>query len=153
MDIEALRKINTLTKELQKHGMSASSEDALTQAQHILQPLHEQNNASLTTTTEPAHNDVLLERKYKLLLEMNNKRFEESFQILNTAVSELTQEIGRLKTQLNNLRTTQPESPPVVQAPVEEHPAETAKKELHPRQGSFVPGDISIEKMFYFGHK
>ena len=27
------------------------------------------------------------------------------------------------------------------------------EKQPHPRQGNYQPGDVAIDKMFYFGHK
>jgi len=156
MDIEALRKINELTKALQQHGISPTSEDAWKQAEMILQP-QEPTAKATTTVQQNQDGDLLMERKYKLLLEMNNKKFETTITTMQDTLNMLTEEISRLKTEINNLSTqknstettTKQESSIQTKQTTNEEP----KKEAHPRQGSFAPGDISIEKMFYYGHK
>ena len=103
MDIEALRKINALTGALRSHG-AASSEEALKQAEHILQPLH--TNPTETTGTQQSHetggNTALLERKYQLLLEMNTKKFEQTILALQEQISQLTNDVGRLRKTLQH---------------------------------------------------
>lgn len=153
MDIEALRRINELTKSLQEHGISKSSQDALEQAETILQPLQEKHKTTTATETQQTNNEALLERKYNLILEMNNKKFENAITTLQNNVNELTQEITRLKAELRNITTKNtPEIVVKKEEPVQKS-EEPQQKETHPRQGSFAPGDISIEKMFYYGHK
>ena len=179
MDVEALRKLNSLTGELQKHKISISSEDALKQAEHILQPLQAMTDQNQTlqnereTTKIAQSTDTLAERQYKLLLEMNNKRFENAITALQNTINTLAQEITRLKIDISVLSTktsSQTNSQTAAQQNAQkqesesakqnssarnnsEKPKEEQKKENHPRQGGFTPGDISIEKMFYFGHK
>lgn len=161
MDVEALRKLNTLAGELQKHRISLSSEDALKQAEHILQPIQtmqEQSSIERSETSKIIQNtETLAERQYKLLLEMNNKKFEDAINTLQNTINNLSQEITRLKIDINLLstRTASQTTQTTTQqeAKTEEKPKEEQKKEPHPRQGGFVPGDVSIEKMFYFGHK
>lgn len=162
MDIEALRRVNELTKALQAHGMSTSSQDALAQAETIIQPIQERQKVteSLTEQQTPT-SDALVERKYKLLLEMNNKKFEETFSTMQNNINTLSQEIARLKTEISLLdakRIVQEQAKPEIKQ-TEKHEQSTpqqtqeTKKDAHPRQGNFAPGDISIEKMFYYGHK
>ncbi|MBI4142032.1 hypothetical protein HY484_03855, partial [Candidatus Woesearchaeota archaeon] len=63
MDIEALRKINTLTGAL-RNGTGITSEEAFRQAENILQPLHEENKIEATEAGKDSANTELLERKY-----------------------------------------------------------------------------------------
>ncbi len=155
MDIDALRKINELTKALQQHGISGSSEDAWKQAETILQPTQVQN-ATITAPllAEQQEGNVLLERKYKLMLEMNNKKFETMMTTMQENINTLTQEIARLKTELKSTPAKSIEITPIKQEEPQVPPQQSEpKKEAHPRQGTFAPGDVSIEKIFYFGHK
>ena len=157
MDIEALRKINELTKALQQHGISISSEDAWRQAETIIQPQQDSQKITTTTAVQEHHDgDALLERKYKLMLEMNNKKFETMMATMQDNLNLLTQEIIRLKTEFSNApNKNTAELTPVKQEQQTQQPVQQTepKKEAHPRQGQFAPGDISIEKMFYYGHK
>lgn len=165
MDIEALRKLNELTKALQQHGMSISSQDAMTQAEQILHPIQEKTRAEPIQTENQTteYTDRLMERKYKLLLEMNNKKFEETITTLKNSIHTLTQDMAKLKTDLTlmEMKKTliQEQSTPITTTTkIEQQQEQTdtqpqQKKETHPRQGNFNPGDISIEKVFYFGHK
>ena len=152
MDIEAMKKVNALTIELQKHGIAPSSEEAYQQAQQIFHSQDIQKPAETPLTTEN-HNDTLLEKKYELMLTMNNKKFDEQIHSMQDSINTLTQELSRLKTELASMhtRTTSQEEPKKTETPTAQ--PTPAKKEEHPRQGSFTPGDISIEKMFYFGNK
>jgi len=155
MDIEALRKINALTGALRSHG-AATSEEALKQAEHILQPLHTNplETNPLHQQQETGGNAALLERKYQLLLEMNSKKFEQTITTLQDQISQLSTEVSRLRKEFTAAtppaQTTQQPASHHTQTPAEQP---VQKKESHPRQGNFGPGDVSIEKMFYFGKK
>ena len=121
MDIDALRKLNELTKALQQHGLGMTSQDAMTQAEQILHPIQEKTVIEQTQPKDYAteHNDMLIERRYKLLLEMNNKKFEETINTLQNNIHTLTQDIAKLKTEITSLdlrkSTTQQQTPPLQQ--------------------------------------
>ena len=151
MDIETLRKINALTGAL-KTSTGITSEEAFRQAETILQPALEENPIEHTQQLKETNNNELLERKYQLLLDMNNKKFEQTITILQQQISNLTNELHKLKTQLDTQPHVHPPEPKITQ-PTPQPNITEQKKDNHPRQGSFEPGDVSIEKMFYFGKK
>lgn len=152
MDLEALRKINALTGAL-RSGTGITSEEAFKQAENILQPLNEEKIMKETEETKTTTNTELLERKYQLMLDMNNKKFEQTIVILQQQISSLNTELNKLKTQIDTQpQHVHPPEPKITQ-PTQQPNIQEQKKDQHPRQGGFAPGDISIEKMFYFGKK
>ena len=157
MDIDSLRKINELTKALQQHGISTSSQDAMSKAEQILSPTQERIHAEPMQVKEQVAEcaDILLERKYKLMLEMNNKRFEETIITLQNNIQTLAQDIAKLKNdiRLMDMKNTTSQQATLKAETQQEQTGTQQKKDCHPRQGNFNPGDISMEKVFYFGHK
>ena len=145
MDIEELKKLNNLTIELKKHGMT--SDEAFKQAESLLK-----TKESVEPIAPPVHaqnQDFLLEKKFSLMIEMNNKKVQESINALHDSIKNLSTELTTLRSELNEARKARKE----LKEPVKEKQESLPKQEAHPRQGQFSPADVSIEKMFYFGKK
>ncbi len=145
MDVDKIQRINTLTSELRKHNFAASSEDAFQQAEQ----LYEDAEQVVVEEKQPAAEQTthLEERKAELLIQMNNKKYEQEFSLLRSALNTLAQELETVKTELRKFSEQNPR-PKEKQAELK-----TETKEVHPRQGNFTPGDVDIQKMFYFGKK
>ncbi|MBI4016786.1 MAG: hypothetical protein HY363_03775 [Candidatus Aenigmarchaeota archaeon] len=147
MDIEELKKLNSLTVELKKHGMSA--DDAFKQAESLLKT-KEDTTAVVSQPQTALSQDFLLEKKFNLMIDMNNKKFQEAINILQGHISKLSQELANVRNELAEAKHKPRES----KAEVSKEKQESfPKQEVHPRQGQFSPADVSIEKMFYFGKK
>jgi len=148
MDVEKLQKINMLASELRKHNFAVSSDDAFKQAETI----YETPNGEQVIVQEKAalvqQMDPLAHRKTELLLEMNNKKIEQEFNVMRNAINILAAEVENLKTELRKGTFVEAAKHKEKQAELK-----TEVKEPHPRQGNFQPADVDIQKMFYFGSK
>ncbi len=149
MDLEQLRKINTLSHELKRHNMASSSTDAYTQAQQIVQVIPKPATASCETiVVEAAPAAPIAERQFQLELERVHKAVAEEVEVLRTAINQIIAEVNALREDLGKVQSAQPPKPKEKQVELK-----TETKEAHPRQGNFQPGDVDIQKMFYFGTK
>ena len=147
MDVFKLQKINNLASELRKHNIADSSDSAFQQAEQVFEPSVQQ----VVIEEKPAvvqRVDVLAERKFEMLLEQNNKKYEQEISLLRSAVGTLANELECLKSELRKLSEQAPPKPKERQEPLK-----TEVKEEHPRQGKFTSTDVDIQKMFYFGAK
>jgi len=151
MDVEKLRRINILSQELKKHGMAESSEDAYTQAQRMIQVIPKDNAQAtqecVIVETAPAPTP-LESRQFQLELEKLQKGFSEELDVLRNAMNQLIIEVNSLRDELNKVQTMQPPKQKEKQAELK-----TEAKASHPRQGGWKPGDVDIQKMFYYGTK
>lgn len=158
MDVEKLKKINQLSKDLKRHGLVV--EEAISQASTILsekedevETFLEKSKEEIESKQNPTSTD-----QYIVMLERNNRKIVEEVQKVREEMARILSEFEELKN-----KVAQQARPVIVAAPVSsesERPKETQaqlatpkKKESHPRQGNFTPEDVSIEKMFYYGKK
>ena len=146
MDVFKLQRINSLASDLRKHNFAGSSEDAFQQAEQVFE--EKQHGAVEEAAPVVQKSNGLAERRFELLLEQNNKKYVEEFQVLRSALNSLAQELESLKSELRKLSEQAPPKPKERQEPLK-----TEVKEEHPRQGKFNPSDVDIQKMFYFGKK
>jgi len=147
MDVFKLQKINALASDLKKHNFASSSEDAYQQAEQV----YVESEPSVVAEVQPVvvqKVDSLAERRFELLLEQNNKKYEQEVHLLRSALSSLAQELEAVKSELRRLHEQAPPKPKEKQEPLK-----TEAKEDHPRQGKFTSTDVDIQKMFYFGAK
>ena len=95
---------------------------------------------------------AIIESKVNILLDMNNRRIDQQFTTMKDTISALAGEIDKLKLDLQNFSETKASK--IVQVVHEKQKAlNTEDKSPHPKQGSFTPEDVAMEKMFYFGKK
>ena len=97
-------------------------------------------------------NSLLQQRKFEILLEMFQKRYDAELNSLKQQIVSLNDELSSLKDKLNNIQTEQTEKLEI-KKPIQS--SSNNAEPLKPRTGDFKPGDdeISIEKFFYFGGK
>jgi hypothetical protein len=155
LDVEKLKKVNQLSKDLKKHGMAM--EDAIEQASdsvhetEIKEFLHE-SKEQMQSSSNPSSTE-----QYIIMLERNNRKIMEEVQKVKEEVAKIMSEFAEIKNKLH-------EQPDPVQEPVQKQVPVTKKVEkqskLKPKkkiknekQGDINPEDVSIEKMFYFGKK
>lgn len=183
MDLEKLKKLNQLTKELQKHSFAFNSDEAFKQAGKVFEETQQElnhmikdeseNKISVPVSSEQTKNDqqsdFLIQKKVEIMLEMNNKKFIEEIQNLKQEISNLHLQVQNLKSELQNnvnreINTEHTASPAVKQTvqnevvqqqepPRVQETVQEKPKDPHPRQGNYTPEDVSIEKMFYYGNK
>jgi len=105
---------------------------------------------------QEAPNEVYLETKFQLMLEMSNKKLQEELHSVKAALNELNSEISILRLQIQKVQSKPKQAPKPAstsEAPVPQQTLPKEKKESHPRQGDFTSDDVSMEKMFHFGNK
>lgn len=169
MDIEKLRKINQLSKELKKHGMAV--EDAIEQASEsvhedeIKEFLHK-SKEEIQSIKNPSSTE-----QYIIMLERNNRKIMDEVQKVKEEVAKIMNEFATIKKQLDEQpkfienqtisdtsqykkveKQTQLKSK-TKQNQDSANLQTSSKKKTNPRHGDYNPDDVSIEKMFYFGNK
>ena len=148
MDVDKLQKINQLANELRKHNFALSNDEAYHQAETVYEEGATVMVQQPVAQTLHIQTQELSSRKFELMLEMNNKKFEAQFETYRNAINTLAEELETLKTELRKGNSA--ETPKQKEKQVE---LKTEVKEDHPRQGKFQPADVDIQKMFYFGAK
>jgi len=158
MDVEKLKKINQLSKDLKRHGLVV--EEAITQASNIVnedevKTFLDKSKEEIASSRNPTSTD-----QYIVMLERNHRKIAEEVQNIKNEVARMLSEFEELKNKINSpeTRPVQQEEETVQEEKTKEKQEKQAqlspkKKESHPRQGNFTPEDVSIEKMFYFGKK
>lgn len=159
MDLEQLKKINTLSHELRRHGFSSSSEDAYREAERTIQIIpkqHVQPVQESAVIEVPSSASALAERQFQLQVEQLTKQFSAELDAFREAVNDIIKEVNALHEDVSRLRAeaSQPrKKEKQIHIAPEQKTLPDEKKEAHPRQGAFTPGDVDIQKMFYFGKK
>lgn len=148
MDVQKLKKMNELSKELKKHGMADSTAQAFSQAGEMVRDeafkqVVEQNKSSQKSKDG-------FDNQYQIMLERQNRQIAQEVQALKETVAAMQAEIEMLKADQKAAPVQQQEKPK--QEVQKKFPQKEESKE-HPKQGGFCPDDVSIEKMFYFGKK
>lgn len=149
MGVDQLRKINQLSSELKRHGMADSSTDAYAQAQQIvtITPKKSVSQETVLVEAAPAANS-LSARQFQVELDRVHKAVNEELDVLRNAFNQIIVEVNALREDLIKAQAAQP--PKQKEKQVE---LKTETKVPHPRQGNYQPGDVDIQKMFYFGTK
>ncbi len=157
MDIDKLVRINSLSRDLQRHGIAINSLDAVHQAciaveeapLQTMQEMHEQNGTVIIMeeqTQKPI--SPLQERRFELLLEMNNRKYDQELQTLKLTIASMSTQLEQMRLELKNMS----EKPLLAKRPEKQEMLPAQAKENHPRQGAFTPSDVPIDKIFYFGN-
>lgn len=146
MDVEKLKKMNELSKELKKHGIAENNKEAFEQAGKIVRD--EAVGNVISQATQKTETSDSFDKHYQIMLERQNRQLANEIIALKEAVAAIQQEVEKLK-------QAKPAAP-VQQQPREEKQATFAKKQEpkeHPKQGGFTSEDVAMEKVFYFGKK
>ncbi len=154
MDVETMMKINALSRELQKHGIAINSVDAVRQARVVVEetPVTTggQECVLMQEVPEQTKPSPLQERRFELLFEMNNRKYDQELNALKTALSSMSTQLEQMRLELKTMNERQLQMP--VQKKIDKQEMlKTEVKEAHPRQGNFTSNDVAIEKVFYFG--
>lgn len=138
-----------MASELRKFNMAESSDDAVKQAQSYF--LEGERPRAVQSAPIISHSS-LEERRTELLLEIQDKKYQQELSLLRSAINHLASELTQIKIELK--RTTE-QSKILEQSKQKERQEilQTQVKEDHPRQGKFTSADVDIQKLFYFGNK
>ncbi len=177
MDIEKIKKINEMSRQLRNHHFAMSSDEAIQDARKIydeelnLEIAPARTESSQVQAQAPLTNVPLLEKKFQILLDQNFKSFkadltnlQETVEFLQQELSKLHQRVSKLQQPVKTVVIEKLQEPQTsVEKPVREfeeeapRPAPVQKKveevkQSHPRSGDLTSKDVSIEKFFYFGN-
>src|SRR3989338_8308393 len=135
MDVDKLQRINALASELRKHNFALSSDEAFEQAEQVYEG---GNGTQVIVEQKPMqlqNADALSMRRFEMMLEQNNKKYEQEFATYRNAINMLAAQLELLKAELvkSNVERNA-ERPKEKQAELK-----TEVKEAHPRQGNFQP--------------
>jgi hypothetical protein len=155
MNVDEIQKINMLAKELQKHGMAASSQEAVQQAQKIMQEKQEEQVKVPVPAPQQPQIDYLTQKKIELLVTMSTKKMQEEINTLQQIVSVLRIDLEKAKVDIASMRRTSVQVPAMPKKEAAPTPipqqAPQPKKKANPRQGQFTSADVDLKKMFYYG--
>jgi hypothetical protein len=143
MNVEKLKKMNELSKELQKHGMADSTSEAFTKAGEVVR-----DEAFSQIVKEPESKDGF-NHQYQIMLERQNRELVQEINSLKEKIAAMQADIEMLKAD-NNARPAAQEKPK--QETQTKFPQKPESKE-HPKQGEYTPEDVAVDKVFYFGKK
>ncbi|MBI2133386.1 hypothetical protein HYU11_01750 [Candidatus Woesearchaeota archaeon] len=144
MGVEEVQKINSLAKELLKHHIASSSEDAYVQAELMVK-----GEAPKVNREDEVNRDLRM-----LGLKLNSMYNE--IVALQAEIKGLKDEMTSIKKKIESFRVVeQPRAEPVHQPPNEQQAIPPAKTEQasRPRTGDYQEKDVQIEKFFYYGKK
>ena len=106
----------------------------------------------------PNMNDYMLQKKFEIMIDINNKKISNELSKINNVLSSLNEEICRIKKQISG-------NSQAIKAVADVLPSENASSSQdnnkpkdnwpasRPRYGDYKSDDVSINKFFYFGNK
>ncbi len=154
IDIEKIKKLNTLTLEIRKHHIADGSEEALQQARVFIEDRKEvkeaENKISQSIDNQKSY---LLEKKFELLLKNNTNKTEQMITELKLIVENLSRELESIKSELNKIPDQFQKKKLKEREESKQKVLKTETKEEHPRQGKYSSDDVKIDQFFYYGKK
>jgi len=153
MDVEKLKKMNELSKELKKHGMADSTKEAFAQAGQMMRD--EAVGDVISRSDKKPEQESSFDKQYQIMLERQNRQLSSEINTLKQTVAELKQVVEQLKKEPkpkppepDPRPEPEPPEPPTVQSKLKkEEPKD------NPKQGKYTSADVAVEKVFYFGKK
>ena len=148
MDVEEVQKINTLAKELLKHHIASSSDDAFARAESMVKG-----------EAPVANNEDEVNRELRLIgLKMNSLYSElvslqQEFKLIKDDVSSIKKKIDGIGSERRQFEQPRVQSQPIENAHQQAMSPEPRKTETRSRTGDFQEKDVEIEKFFYYGNK
>lgn len=161
--MDKLKKINELANELKKHNFAQSNDEAVKLAETFYKENTKNENQETseekTTITEEKQIDNLTEKKFELLLEIQEKKIMQELNHMRSTINFLKTRMELLNTEVEKLKGKAISSPISFQK--KENEAETQanlqtkqeEKTENPRRGKYSSKDVDIQKMFYCGNK
>lgn len=147
MDVEKLKKMNELSKELKKHGIADSTKQAFAQAGEMVRD--EAVGDVITRSGNSEKSKDSFDSQYQIMLERQNRQMASEIKALKETVAAIQEELKQLKCADFKARTPEQRQEPSV----EKQATLQKKEEKHPKQGDFNSDDVAVDKIFYYGKK
>jgi regulator of replication initiation timing len=99
--------------------------------------------------------NYLLDKKIEYLVDMKIGKLKAQLEEVSANMKKMMDDVSILKNKVERLNSgVEPQRKLTTDTPPETAgEKEVKKEETNSRTGDFTPGDVSIEKMFYFGNK
>lgn len=168
-DIEKLKKIANLSKELKRHGFAASSDEAIRKSEEIYQEKILAPYGMQDAIPKPAQGGSNMEdfESYKRATQTQMKEMQDSLAQVVGKMNEIIKAINDLEQgQKNAVRTNAPSqrAPEPARFTQEQMrstddgsrtitPKPEKGSESNQRAGNYTPADVQIDKIFYYGNK
>jgi len=154
MDVEKMKRINALARELKDHGIVSDFDEAYKQAEKMIEGGLIERPVAEAQVSEVRQDNTLKPSIGLGVDALDIKNISERMKNLENHVGQVFVKINEIITEINLIEKKKRDSPMVThQEPHKEQQAhlKDEKVQPHPRTGDFKPGDVAIEKMFYFG--
>jgi len=164
MDIDKIQKMNALAVNLMKQGLAVDREDAVEQAEKFFhdksgddyEAIRQATSKGGSATMEAARSS-LDDNQIKSILEQNSQYLVKKIREFQDKIDAMDKEVAMLKSRFSQAsRPVAAEQPRPVQQASSAPPSSGGSGPAtgdHPRSGNFKEADVSIEKIFYMGHK
>lgn len=160
MDIEQLRKINEMSKTLQKHGIALSSEDGARLASQV----HEERLPQADGSGGASQGDMISREMVEILVEREARKLRHKIDALEEKITELANrpapkpsyiEVPRQEQSSPAQNQNQPAGNMQSQSskPAMSSNSGTSDNSIKGRNPDEFDDSISVEKMFYYGSK
>ncbi|MBD3303527.1 hypothetical protein GF343_00110 [Candidatus Woesearchaeota archaeon] len=151
MNVEKLKKMNELSKELKKHGVADSTKEAFAKAGNMVRD--EAVGEVISRSEQKPEQGSSFDKQYQVTLERQNRQLAGEINTLKQTVAELKQAVEQLKKEPRPKPPEprpepEPPGPPTVQAKLKKEESKD-----NPKQGKYTSEDVAVEKVFYFGKK
>lgn len=155
-DIEKLKKIAKLSEELKKHGFAKDTMDAINQSEGVYES--EIARQAMTQQREETKMNPQVADEFDRFKNHAHQRMQKLEGQMNVVINKINEIVGELKKREAEPRPApqaapQEEKQEQKQEQLQTQPKEQKKTESHQRVGEFKPGDIEIDKVFYYGRK
>ena len=150
MSIEDIQKVNKLVQDLLDQGMAGSREEAVKQAQQILNKDIVDKQEINTNGNVIAKDDM---EYYKNIITRTKDYTLQQLNEFKRQIETLTSEVTKLKGEIESLKTTEARCEEGTKKSPQKKLKMQKKEETNQRTGKFSPGDVAVDKIFYYGNK
>jgi uncharacterized phage infection (PIP) family protein YhgE len=153
MDVTKLQKANQMTKELQKHGIAADSQEGYEQAQKMF------NTEKLKTNKveKPAEQNNDSFSKIERNVDMLKKGTDERLNSMQATLSDVVSRMNEMIKIINELEKLKDGISSASAAPAQKERQkkiqDTKQAPKNEKRGDYEPGDIDVTQVFNFGKK
>lgn len=167
MDIEKMKRINELARELKEQGMASDTEDAYKKAERMIEgtpeePVISRSENSIINTTQQNNNpnfDKIPASGALNFDAIDKKGMLDRIEALEGQLNVMFGKMNEIISEINRIQTKRKDDSPIeIREEREDRKPKDSQSNLkkeevhaHPRTGNYKPDDVSIEKMFYFG--
>ena len=148
MDIEQVKKFNSMVKTLTKQGFVDNNDAAFEIASNICEKGKPPEMPKKENKMDESELKKLIEQRVEQHLYVYKQRFENA---LSNVSHELQKLIINNKNELDALKKQMKKKP--VEKEVQEKIPEEKSCDPHPRQGCYTSDDVALDKIFYYGQK